>query len=116
MTKHKKQWLEQAWKLKAEIEHWDWVMAGGAFGADCCDEPDHTDRLAQIKECRAQAFAQLEKRKQAINRLKNPDQKKILWLRYIEHYKWEDIFYSMNYGKTRCHEIHNRAVAQLETV
>ena len=125
----KKEWLKEAWNLAATIEYCNMIIAcpsvysSPAFGERVQSgkvnpaEIKMAAHIAQTEKAvqeRDVAIARLEKRKNAINRLKDGDQKKVLWLRYISHYSWQDICLSMNYCRSSCNYIHNAAVNSLK--
>ena len=58
-----------------------------------------------IKECEEILFPAKERLKKQISRIKRADYRKILILRYVEHWKWSDIieecfWYESNFEKT----------------
>lgn len=49
-----------------------------------------------------------------IDSLNNPDEINLLYLRYIQYMKWEDIAVEMNYSYPHIHRIHASALKNLE--
>ncbi|MBR2502711.1 MAG: DUF1492 domain-containing protein [Oscillospiraceae bacterium] len=124
----KKAWLKEAWNLTATIEYCQMVLnspsvySSPGFGervqaGKSNSEEAKVAKLMAEADRRAKdmdnAILQLEKRKKAINALKDGNQKKVLWLRYIEHYSWEDVCLSMSYSRTRVNEIHDAGVNRI---
>ena len=124
----KKEWLQEAWNLAATVDYCDMIISdpsvysSPAFGERVMASPTNSReakvaaRLAQLDKAvkeRDRAMAELEKRKAAVNRLKDGNQKKVLWLRYICHYSWEDVCLSVNYSRSRANVIHNAAIDAL---
>ena len=123
----KKEWLEKAWSLQAEIEHYDWIIKDVsiysspglnervASSGGNNEEKKVAGKLAEVAKAqkdRDKAMEQLNKRKLAINNLKDGTQKKILWL----HYKWEDVCYAVSYSRSRCNIIHDMALNALRII
>ena len=126
MNRHqKKAWLKEAWNLSRTIEYCDMILnepsvySSPGFGERVQTSKGNGEEakiaryMAQVDRVvkdRDRAVSQLEKRKDAINRLKDGNQKKVLWLRYISHYSWDDVCLSMNYSRARANVIHDKAV------
>ena len=121
----KKIWLKEAWNLTATIEYCDMIIndpsvySSPGFGERVRTSPANGEerkiarKLAEVDKAikdRDRAETELQKRKDAINRLKDGNQKKVLWLRYISHYSWDDVCLSMNYSRARANVIHDKAV------
>lgn len=60
---------------------------------------------------RAKAYTRIEN---AIRRMKDDDEQKVLRLRYIKNMKWEEIALEMNFSYKWTHIIHGRALRNFE--
>lgn len=125
----KKAWLEEAWNCQRTIEYCETILndpsiysspgfgervqtsKGNGAEQKVARQMAEADRAVKDRD---RAVSELEKRKAAINRLKDGNQKKLLWLRYISHYSWEDVCLSMSYSRTNCHYIHMAALDKLQ--
>ena len=130
MNRHqKKAWLKEAWNLSRTIEYCDMILnepsvySSPGFGERVQTSKGNSEEMKIARKMaetdravkdRDRAVSQLEKRKNTINKLKDGNQKKLLWLRYINHYSWEDVCLSMSYSRTNCHYIHMAALDKLQ--
>ena len=129
MIAQKKAWLKECWNLQRTIEFCDEILrepsvyASPGFGERVAaskgngEEKKIHRKMAEIEKAqkdRDYAIAELEKRKVAINKLKDGNQKKVLWLRYIGHYGWEDICLAVSYSRKQCNRFHDMALIFLE--
>ena len=126
--KQKKEWLKEAWRLAAEIEYCEQLMedplvySSPGFGERVqaskgnSQERKTAKLLADVDKAvkdRDKAKAELEKRKAAVNALKDITQRKVLWLRYICHYTWNDVSMAVRYSRSNCYNIERTAIDNL---
>ena len=87
-------WLKSIAQIDEEIKHEQRIVA---------------DSLRRIDtyESRKQEFFD------ALNSISNPVYRRLLYLRYAEGKKWEEIETEMNYVEQHLHRIHSNAVKEL---
>lgn len=128
---NKKKWLKRAWDLQREIEFCEQIIEDPSiysspdFGEKVTqskgnqEEDKINHKLSEInraKKERVIAIVELEKRKTAINNIQDIKCRKVLYLRYIEHYSWESICLAMNYSRSRCNAFHNKGIELLKII
>ena len=129
MIRQKKAWLKECWNLQRTIDYCDEILRepsvynSPGFGERVATSKGNGEeqkvhrKMAEVDRAvkdREKAMVELEKRKAAINKLKDGNQKKILWLRYIGHYSWEAVCLATNYSRKQCNRIHDGALFFLD--
>lgn len=94
------------------------IQDGMPKGNDKGDLSDYIEMLEQLedeyKKLKKEELSVRIKIRKKIESLENGNQIKILNLRYIELFDWEDIYKRTGYSKSRTHEIHSDALRHFE--
>lgn len=120
MNCEKKEWLNKCRELRLTMILCDEDISDpSGYQSPLFDEKidgassDSTAVVQRVEKAqieRKQAEAEFDKRRDAINNLKDGEERLILYLRYIKGYKWEDVqiwLYNHDYPMSE-RTIHNR--------
>lgn len=66
------------------------------------------EKLGRAKHEQARLYLEIRR---AIRRVKDDDEREVLWLKYIQGLTWEQVVDRLPYQWTKMHEIHGRALA-----
>ena len=90
-------------------------MPKGSEQRDLSDYAVKLDELIQeLKEERLEKVRRLKNIEKSIRDLNSEDAQTIMWLRYIDGLKWEEVCVAINYEWAQMHRIHGRALREIK--
>lgn len=110
--------LEEIQRLRADRMFPSSVNDGMPKGSQQSDLSDYMvlldeqiDRLKQERLEKARTRDQIDL---AIRRMENPDEQRVLRLRYLWGFKWEEVAVKMSYSWKQIHRLHSSALDNFE--
>ena len=110
--------LEEIQRLRADKMFPSSVNDGMPKGSQQSDLSDYMvlldeqiDRLKQERLEKARTRDQIDL---AIRRMENPDEQRVLRLRYLWGFKWEEVAVKMSYSWKQIHRLHSSALDNFE--
>lgn len=90
-------------------------MPKGSEQRDLSDYAMKLDELIQeLKEERLEKLRRFKNIEKSIRDLNSEDAQTIMWLRYIDGLKWEEVCVAINYEWAQMHRIHARALRKIK--
>ena len=90
-------------------------MPKGSEQRDLSDYAVKLDELIQeLKEERLEKIKRLQSIERVIKEIDNEDAQTIMWLRYIDGLKWEEVCVAINYEWAQMHRIHGKALREIK--
>lgn len=90
-------------------------MPKGSEQRDLSDYAAKLDELIEeLKEERLEKIKRLQSIERVIKEIDNEDAQTILWLRYIDGLRWEEVCVAINYEWAQMHRIHARALREIK--
>ena len=117
-VRREKEILEEIQRLRMDKMFPSVVNDGMPKGSHQSDLSDYMvlidEQIERLKQERLKRQQINDRIDLAIRRMEEPEEQRVLRLRYIQGLKWEEVAVKMGYSWRRIHDIHSRALNNFE--